>query len=405
MRLRLKSAPKRNSSVLRAEHSLDSEKLFASLTGQTRVALAVSGGSDSIAMMLLAKAWASAAQNLPYLVVLTVDHDLRAASASEALQVAAWCEDIGLPHEILRWQHNKPKTGIQAKARQARYDLMAAWCANNGVSSLLTGHTADDQAETVLMRSSRTATAASMAGIWPERDWNGIRIVRPLLNMRRDDLRQYLKLNHQSWIEDPSNEDTRFERVRIRQSLKGEVGNLVLQAQTAQAEFRLEQESAYTWCEQNLHIHDQGFARFSRAEFQKLSLGAQDLIIQRLLGLCGMQNSVELVKRKNLLNWLVEPLGSRRSLGGAVFTKRQLEVVVGREPGRKPPQSILIPDSGEVIWDGRFRVVGPVGAIVIPQPTKPRQKDIPAFVQATLPVVVVDGHILNEGVKCEFLRH
>lgn len=391
--------------MLRAEFNLDSSKLFTSLIGQTRVALAVSGGSDSLAMMLLANEWAKAAQYPPQLVVLTVDHNLRAASASEALQVGAWCAALGLPHEILAWNHNKPTTGIQAKARKARYDLMAGWCADNCVSTLLTGHTADDQAETVLMRSSRTATSASMAGIWPERDWNGIRIVRPMLNMRRDDLRQYLKLNFQNWIEDPSNEDTRFERVRIRQSLKGKVGNLVLQAQSAHAEFRLEQESANRWCEKNLHIHELGFARFSRAAFLKMTVGARDLVIQRLLSICGMQNSVELIKRKNLLAWLVEPLGSRRSLGGAVFTKRQLEIIVGREPGRKVPQSILIPTSGEVIWDGRFRVSGPVGAIVTPRPAKPRQKDIPAFVQAALPVVVMNGYIVIDGVKCEFLRH
>lgn len=405
MRLRQKSAPKRNLSVLRAELDLSPVNIFASLCGASRAAIAVSGGSDSMAMLHLAFEWAKAVQNPPQFVVLTVDHNLRAASATEALQVGAWCAEFGLQHEILNWQHQMPTTGIQAKARQARYDLMTAWCAGHGVPVLMTGHTADDQAETVLMRSSRTSTAASLAGIWPERDWNAVRVIRPLLNLRRGELRNYLKKRGLDWIDDPSNHDTRFERVRVRKDLNGKLGSLVFQAQSAYVEILRDRELAQVWCDQNLNIHELGFVRFSRPGFQKLSAGVQDLIIQRLLNICGMQNSVVLGKRTNLLNWLIQEAGTRRSLGGAVFSKRRFEVVVGRETGRNPPPPILIPASGEVIWDGRFRVSGPVGAIVTPRPVQPRQKDIPAFVQAGLPVVVVDGLIVIQGVKYEFLRH
>jgi tRNA(Ile)-lysidine synthase len=176
-----------------AEADLSNLNLFALLNDVPRVALAVSGGSDSMAMLVLTAEWVKAKKNPSAIIVLTVDHGLRDASIGEARQVREWCTALGLCHEILTWENQKPATGIQAKARQARYDLMTAWCVQNHVPVLLTGHTADDQAETVLMRKSRTSSAASLAGIWPERDWNGVRVVRPLLNLRRQDLRNFLR--------------------------------------------------------------------------------------------------------------------------------------------------------------------------------------------------------------------
>ncbi len=391
--------------MLRAEPDFSSLGIFAILNGASRVALAVSGGSDSMALLRLVLDWLKVLSNPPHIFALTVDHSLRDASANEAMQVGVWCAALGVPHEILKWNHDHPQSGIQAKARKARYDLMTAWCDVHNVPVLMTGHTADDQAETVKMRSSRTSTAASLAGIWPERDWNEIRVVRPLLNLRREDLRSYLRLHHQNWIDDPSNNDVRFERVRVRQTLKGALGGFADHAQSAQAEIRHDQRLAETWCTHHLHIHELGFTQFRRVDFEPLNNGVQGHVVQRILNICGMRNSVELAGRLKLLEWLNQEAGTRRSLGGAVFAKRRLEIIVGREPGRLSQNAVSIPTSGEVIWDGRFRVTGPIGAIVTPRPQKPRQKDIPAFIQAGLPTVMLNGLILNQGVKYEFLRH
>ena len=128
----------------------DSEKLFVALRSERHIALAVSGGSDSMALLRLAEQWSK--KNSVKISALTVDHGLRAEAAAEARQVADWCATLSLNHHTLRWEGVKPKTGLQAKARVARYDLMGDWCVSNGVSYLLTGHTMDDQAETVLMR-------------------------------------------------------------------------------------------------------------------------------------------------------------------------------------------------------------------------------------------------------------
>jgi tRNA(Ile)-lysidine synthase len=404
MLLKPKSGRSRNISVPLAESELSSLNIFASLNDASRVALAVSGGSDSMAMLRLILEWAKARNNPPQIFILTVDHGLRVASVGEALQVGNWCRVLNLHHETLVWANDKPISGIQAKARKARYDLMAAWCVNNHVPILLTGHTADDQAETVLMRKARTSSAASLAGIWPERIWGGILIVRPLLKVRREELRHYLKSKNQMWIEDPSNDDARFERVRVRHSLMGEVHGFVDEAQAAQEEVKHDQRRADSWCEQNLKVHALGFVQFGRAAFLHLNHNARDKVILRLLYICGMHNAVERIERTNLAAWIAQNTGYRRSLGGALFAKRRAEIIVGREPGRISQVLVMIPVSGEVIWDGRFRVSGPVGAVVEANSPIPRNKDIPAFIQAGLPIVRMNGQFLDVGVKYVFLR-
>ena len=144
--------------------------LFAPVANSGPLALAVSGGSDSVALMHLAAAW----RQRPDFTVLTVDHGLRTGSAAEAQQVGQWSAGLGLQHVLLRWDAAKPVTALQAKARAARYDLMTNWCDAQGVAWLLTAHTLDDQAETVLMRLARTSSIDSLAGIPAVGQWCGV---------------------------------------------------------------------------------------------------------------------------------------------------------------------------------------------------------------------------------------
>ncbi|NJO35566.1 MAG: tRNA lysidine(34) synthetase TilS [Rhodospirillales bacterium] len=123
---------------------------------------------------------------------------------------------MGVAHVTLIWKGGKPRTGIQAAAREARYGLMTEWCRANGATRLLTAHTQDDQAETVLMRLARTSSIESLAGIARHGAWEGVAVFRPLLGVAKSELRQFLAGLGQSWIDDPSNEDERFERVRVR---------------------------------------------------------------------------------------------------------------------------------------------------------------------------------------------
>lgn len=184
----------------------------------TEIGIAVSGGSDSLALLhLLREAFDPSVVKLH---VATVDHGLRAGSNAEAMQVAQMCQQVGLSHTILRWEEGPVTGNLQEQAREARYRLLSQWARENNISAVGLGHTADDQAETVLMRMRRVSGVRGLAAMSARRMQNGIAFVRPLLDTRREDLRDYLRANDVHWIDDPSNSDHRFERVRTREALK-----------------------------------------------------------------------------------------------------------------------------------------------------------------------------------------
>lgn len=180
------------------------------------VAVAVSGGADSMALTLLAAGWGQA-------VALTVDHGLRPASADEARQVAGWLQARGIDHHTLTWRGDKPASGVQAAARQARYGALEGWCRDHGVGTLLLAHHRQDQAETFLLRLLRGSGVdglAAMAAVGPPiTGHDRPRLVRPLLDVSKARLRATLEAAGQPWLEDPSNQDTAFDRVRVRRLL------------------------------------------------------------------------------------------------------------------------------------------------------------------------------------------
>ncbi|MEA1830810.1 tRNA lysidine(34) synthetase TilS [Methylobacterium durans] len=175
--------------------------------------LAVSGGPDSTALMHAAAACAPG-----QLHVATVDHGLRPESRAEAAAVGRAANGLGLPHRILAWDTGgRPASGIQAAARAARYRLLAAFAAEVGAGLLLTAHTLDDQAETVLMRLFAGSGLAGLAGMRPERNLGrGLRLVRPFLGIPKADLVAWCEDRHIAYLRDPSNADERFARARLR---------------------------------------------------------------------------------------------------------------------------------------------------------------------------------------------
>jgi tRNA(Ile)-lysidine synthase len=387
-------------------------QIFSKLNNLDRIAVAVSGGSDSVAMLCMVHTWARPSLRID---VLTVDHGLRLEAAAEAKQVARWCAELGVSHTVLKWNGPKPSSGVQAKARQARYDLMTGWCLANGVDALLTAHTADDQAETVLMRSARTGSVKSLAGIWPERDWNGIRLLRPLLGLHREEMRGFLRQRNQDWIDDPSNLDSKYERVRIRQSLGGETRGLAELAENAQIETRMIVKAAEKWAGENFELHALGYLEFAKLAFEPQPATIQDEILLQAIKLVGVDLQPELRERQNLLHWLAAEGGSRRALAGLIFVKRKLSILVGREPGRISTEAVMIPNAGETVWDHRFGVTGPAGAKIVAAgriPGLSRKKQVPAFIQAGLPAVLTaEGQIcvpnleIGAGATCYFVRY
>jgi tRNA(Ile)-lysidine synthase len=197
-----------------ADDELDA--LFALFPAADRVVLAVSGGADSTALMLLAHRWRTRRAQGPDLVVATVDHALRAGSRGEAERVCAMARALGLPHELLTWTGAKPSTGIEAAAREIRYGLLAGFARRRGAAHLALAHTLDDQAETVLMRLAAGSAPAGLAGMRSRETRDGLALLRPLLGIRKERLVATLRRAGIAWTEDPTNADQNFARARLR---------------------------------------------------------------------------------------------------------------------------------------------------------------------------------------------
>lgn len=185
------------------------------------VVAAISGGSDSTALVLALHRWIG--RHLPSIriVAVTVDHGIRTESAAEAREVARFCAGLGMEHRTLRWESASRGAGLSARAREARYRLLAGAADEIGTDLVLTGHTSDDQAETVYMRKARGGSAG-LAGMAVATLFDGhVWIVRPLLALGRAGLRVFLENEGAGWIEDPSNDNVGYERVRARRALAG----------------------------------------------------------------------------------------------------------------------------------------------------------------------------------------
>lgn len=178
-------------------------------------AVGVSGGADSLALVLMLK------EEFPEfrIVAITVDHGLRPTSYDEACYVSKIMKDFGIEHHILKWVGDKPQTGIEEQARIARYNLICDWCKNNNIKNLMIAHHLYDQAETFLMRLQRGSGVFGLSSIDEISERNNISVLRPLLHTHPDDLKKYLNEKNIKWVEDESNQCTDFLRVKMRKFL------------------------------------------------------------------------------------------------------------------------------------------------------------------------------------------
>ncbi len=310
-----------------------------------------------MALLTVAAHWAERSGR--ELVALTVDHGLRSEAADEARFAASAAQNLGLSHETLVWS---PPGGhaSQAEARQARHALLAQAIRGRGGGLILTGHTADDQAETVLIRARQGSAWYGLAGMrpvsaspaWP--DGRDVLIARPLLQTRRERLRQRLAAEAQEWREDPTNLDPRFERVRVRRRLAETPGlfDRIARIQGTLGALRDAADARIAdWLEDRVAVDAYGMATAPVDDFAGETLTRALSLV--LMSVAGGEAPPDWKRLKDLAGDIASGgPATRRTLGGAWIDRRGGSVRIGRDPGGAAAAGA----PGPGVWDGRFRI-------------------------------------------------
>ena len=317
--------------------------------------VAVSGGSDSLALLFLLNDHFGP----DHLHAVTVDHGLRTEAADEARLVARICDQMNLPHTTLRWTGWDGQGNLPDRARRARYALTVDWAREQGITQVALGHTADDQAETLLMRLARGAGAEGLAAMNPHRTQDGVTFLRPLLPVRRTALRDYLTAKGQGWVDDPTNEDIRFERPRIRRAMP----DLALIGLTV---------DALTTTAQNLRSASDAIAHYSAKEAQTHVRVESGDILMPQAALTDMPSDIarrilqaglrwiaggEYPPRSASLDRLIQAMkaGDQMPLSGCLASVKSGTIRLTREYAAVAGTSA---QPGE-LWDTRWKMEGP----------------------------------------------
>lgn len=326
---------------------------------------AVSGGSDSLALLFLLKDYLATLDNPPPLTAVTIDHRLRAESTQEADNVGALCHQHGIAHRVLSWDEAKPKTGLAAAARSARYRLLVQAAHEAGADFIATGHTRDDQIETFLMRKERSShsEARGLAAMAPQ-SWleNSVVLVRPLLETSRLNLRQELTEKAVVWIDDPSNVNTSYERPRVRLTSATEVDPDRVMAQVALASAARKRDNAALVAALSdpvcLQIIAFGTILVDASIYAMLPETVRRLFSGLLASIAGgrrfLPGDAERARIEKLLSGQ-EKVGRLTVFGSLVELGRNGEPHKFRRERRNLPTIQLHPGQ-TIIWDGRYRL-------------------------------------------------
>ncbi|MCA8887199.1 MAG: tRNA lysidine(34) synthetase TilS [Parvularculaceae bacterium] len=383
--------------------------IWRRLGAPRRMVLALSGGADSTALAHLCAPLH--AHGEAQILAVTINHGLRAGAAEEATRAGGFARALGLPHQVLTWEGEKPASGVQAAARVARYRLLIAAAESFGASTIMTAHHADDQAETVLMRMKRgggprglsamSETSFVAAGAGP-----AMVLARPLLGYRRAALVALLHANVHPFIEDPSNADPAFERVRVRRELAAGAGpgfdaliDMSRRAAATAAEDERRERAAFD--DLNGRFHPWGGASFLSREAP-----ADAALAARLIHAVGGGAHRPDHNRARVAMGVVAT-GRRASLGGALVRQWRGRTWVLREPaavlgraGVAPAGVVTLAPGARTCWDRRFVVansgdealtLGALAAAPDVENAGVAGFDGPAEAKAAMPVLVGAG--------------
>ena len=332
-------------SPISAQHA---RQLFAPWKGAPALVLAVSGGPDSVALMWLAARWRRAFARGPRLVAVTVDHGLRANAAREAHDVKRLANSLDLEHRTLRWRGTKPKTGLPAAAREARYVLLAKAARASGARHIVTAHTRDDQAETLLMRLLRGSGIAGLAAMARESERDGVLLVRPLLEISKAQLVATLEKAGIAFADDPTNRDPAFTRPRLRALMPalaeegGDARNLArlasrLARANAAVEVLVDGAERYLMLKDRAAAHDGFYAQAFSGLPEDISLR----ILMRAIERCAHEGSAELGKVETLLASLDRAMRQgegrmKQTLAGVAVSLAKGRIHIQPAPPRRP---------------------------------------------------------------------
>lgn len=385
----------------RGETLPDVAALFAPLADYQRVGIAVSGGPDSLALMLLAAEWAVQAVKPVQLVVYTVDHGLRPEAVAETDFVADVAEKAGLTVRVLRWDGDKPKSGLQAAARQARYRLIGSAMTEDGVEVLMTGHHAHDQAETVLMRLAHGSGLTGLGAMGAFGMVEGVRVFRPLLGIEPSSLHQLISAAGISAVADPSNTNADFERVRWRgvlpvlSGLGLDAGRFALFSKRARrADIALQQMAQEAFS--RIGMSDGfGVIRIDRTAFAALAAELQVRVVRMALNAAGgAQKPFGLQQVEALVERFADPQARPQvTLMGCTITSGPLELLFLREPMRVSQETQQLGPGERLRWDRRFDIVnGPTGSVDIRSGADMTRQQAEKVLGQTVPVPMAAIH-------------
>lgn len=312
------------------------------------LAVAVSGGRDSLSLSLLAHEWSTGRGGR--VLALIVDHGLRPEAAREASETANLLQGRGIESLVLRWAGPKPQAGLQEAARVARYRLLRDVCRERGILHLLVAHHADDQAETIAMRAARASGPDGLAGMAALVEWPEVRLLRPLLPVPRARLSATLVLRGIAWIDDPSNIDPRFERARLRLAGAIEAGQPDADRARADREVRAARAGAAL-----LQSREDGSVAIDRVSLGRLPPDTRTRLVSRVVQALGgghhppRRDRLDraLVRMSAVPNRGKSGRGEDFTLSGCQFAlrqavgSRQLEWIVRPENGRKGRQPLI----------------------------------------------------------------
>ncbi len=325
-----------------------------------QLAVAVSGGADSMALTLLAHQWAK--KNGFDLTCLTVNHGLRKAATKEALQVAKWCKKQGIAHQTLRYEGEKPTANIMAEARSIRYQLLFGWCREHK-AGLLVAHNLEDQAETFLLRLQRGTGASGLACMPESAERFGIRVMRPLLAVKRQHLEAYLKQRKQPWLEDPTNADPQYARNSLRMALNS---NLKTKDELTQRLFESARSMGRTRAVVDAEVNKAlkthvaeplpSICRLDIKGYKTLHEEIALRVLSQLLAYAGQQDEMARFESLEPLHQAIlsGTLSRPRTLSGCMVEPYQKNALFFyREPSRLPAATKLNKNE-QYLWDNRF---------------------------------------------------